>query len=267
MKTNGRPYVFNGESPMWNGILKQRLALVTGAGQGNGKAIALGMAAAGARLVVADINVATANEAAGEIRRNGGEAWGFALDVSDRDACGSLAKRVEDEIGAIGILVNNAGVLCRGGMSDSASTSNWDRTIAVNVNGPFNVVSAFLPQLRQTKGAIINIGSIQSFVAAPNSPAYTASKGAVLQFTKALASELAKDGIRVNGIAPGIIATAMSESTRADQAKLDGFLRHVPMGRVGQPEELVGAAVFLACPAASYITGVMLPVDGGYLTM
>jgi NAD(P)-dependent dehydrogenase (short-subunit alcohol dehydrogenase family) len=175
--------------------------------------------------------------------------------------------RIAEGIGAVGIVVNNAGVLLRGGISDSATDSNWDRTIAVNVNGPFNIVSAFLPQLRQTQGAIINIGSIQSFVAAPNSSAYTASKGAVLQFTKALAAELAPDGIRVNGIAPGIIATPMTESTRADQAKLEGFLRHVPMRRVGQPEELAGAAVFLASPLASYITGAMLPVDGGFLTI
>lgn len=252
---------------MFSGALQGRIALVTGGGQGNGKAIATGMAAAGATVVIADMNARTAESAAAEISRSGQKASAFALDISDRTACHALAQRIHKEVGQISILVNNAGILLRSSMSEATNETNWDRTVSVNITGPFNVASAFLPHLRDTKGCIVNIGSIQSFVAAPNSAAYSASKGAVLQLTKALAAELAPHGIRVNGIAPGIIATAMSEVTRADETKLEGFLRHVPMARVGQPEELAGAAVFLASDHASYITGAMLPVDGGYLTM
>jgi NAD(P)-dependent dehydrogenase (short-subunit alcohol dehydrogenase family) len=252
---------------MFGEVLKGRIALVTGAGQGNGKAIALGMAQAGARVMIADLNGTTSEATAREIKATGSQSAGFALDVSDRAACLALADRIAKEVGPLEILVNNAGVLFRGALVEAESASHWDRTMSVNVNGPFNVTSAFLPQLRQTRGCIINIGSIQSFIAPPNTAAYSVSKGAVLQLTKALAAELAPHGVRVNGIAPGIIATAMSEVTRSDTAKLEGFLRHVPMGRVGHPEELAGAAVFLASPHASYITGVMLPVDGGFLTV
>jgi NAD(P)-dependent dehydrogenase (short-subunit alcohol dehydrogenase family) len=167
--------------------------------------------------------------------------------------------------GEVSILVNNAGILLRGSVDRDAADDEWDRTLQVNVTGTYNMVRAFLPALKQTKGTIVNLGSIQSFVSTPNSAAYTASKGAVLQLTKALAVELAQSGIRVNAIAPGFIETPMTEATRSDPDRLKALLAHTPMRRVGQPDELAGAVIFLASPASSYVTGVMLPVDGGYL--
>jgi NAD(P)-dependent dehydrogenase (short-subunit alcohol dehydrogenase family) len=137
--------------------------------------------------------------------------------------------------------------------------------MAVNLQGTFNVTMAFVEQLKHTRGTIVNIASINSFTAPAGSGAYPVSKGAIAQFTRALASELAPEGVRVNALAPGIIATAMSEPTRADPKRLEAFLTHVPMKRVGEPEELVGPVVFLCSDAASYVTGAILPVDGGYL--
>jgi NAD(P)-dependent dehydrogenase (short-subunit alcohol dehydrogenase family) len=243
--------------------LDGQVALVTGAGRGNGAAIAAGLAQAGATTVIADIDEASAKETASRIVASGGRARGVALDVTDAAACDALAA----EIGALSLLVNNAGVLLRGRLAEDKARANWARTLDVNVNGMFNVTMACLPALRAAKGAIVNIASIQSFIAPPGSAAYSVSKGGVAQFTRALAAELAEDGVRVNAIAPGIIATPMSEATRADPARLEHFLRHVPMRRVGAPEELVGPVLFLLSPSASYVTGAILPVDGGYLTV
>ena len=126
------------------------------------------------------------------------------------------------------------------------------------------MVHAWLPALRQTRGSIINVGSIASFVGVADTLGYSPSKGAIRLFTQSLARELAADGIRVNAIAPGVIETPMTQSTREDQRRLAGFLTRTPLGRVGQPEELVGPVLFLASSLASYINGVILPVDGGF---
>jgi NAD(P)-dependent dehydrogenase (short-subunit alcohol dehydrogenase family) len=157
--------------------------------------------------------------------------------------------------------------LRRGKLTDPAVRSNWTRTLDVNLGGPFNMVVAFLEQLKATKGCVLNVASIQSFVATPNSVAYTASKGGVAQLTKALASELAEFGIRVNAIAPGVIATPMTAGTLADPAKIGALLNHVPLRRHAEAHELAGPATFLCSPLASYITGAILPVDGGYLAV
>ena len=168
-------------------------------------------------------------------------------------------------VGPIRILVNNAGIFLRGNITAPDGRARWDKTMAVNVQGPFNVTTAFVDQLKRTRGSIVNIASINSFTAPAGSGSYPVSKGALAQFTRALAVELAPDGVRVNALAPGIIATAMSEPTRADPKRLEAFLAHVPMKRVGEPEELVGPVVFLCSDAASYVTGAILPVDGGFL--
>jgi NAD(P)-dependent dehydrogenase (short-subunit alcohol dehydrogenase family) len=165
------------------------------------------------------------------------------------------------------VLVNNAGVIRRTPFDAPGYRADWDLTLRVNVGGAVNMVSAFLPQLRATKGRVINLGSIMSFVSSRNNSSYAASKGAVLQLTKSLAAELAGDGIRVNGIAPGVISTPMTEATRRDPQAIERFLGHTPLGRVGEPEELVGPVLFLASRLSTYVTGVMLPVDGGYLAV
>jgi NAD(P)-dependent dehydrogenase (short-subunit alcohol dehydrogenase family) len=245
--------------------LAGRLALVTGAGRGNGAAIARGLGAVGAEVIVTDIDRDAARAIADSIAKEGGKARGFMLDVTDEEGCRKLAQDVSLLVGPIRILVNNAGIFLRGNLLAEDGHERWKKTMAVNVQGAFNVTMAFADQLRRTRGAIVNIASINSFIAPAGSGAYPVSKGALAQFTRVLASELAPDGVRVNAIAPGIIATAMTETTRADPGRLDAFLAHVPMKRVGQPEELVGPVVFLCSDAASYITGAILPVDGGYL--
>lgn len=247
--------------------LSGRLALVTGAGRGNGAAIAQGLARAGASVVATDIDLTAADTTRDAIAASGGTAWSMALDITDAAVCREVAARVAEECGTVSILVNNAGILLRGRLADPDAAERWAHTLDVNVQGPFNVTMALLPALRASRGAVINVASIQSFVAPPGSAAYSVSKGALAQFTRALAAELAADGIRVNAIAPGIIDTAMSAATRADPDRLAGFLAHVPLRRVGQPSELAGPVVFLASNAASYVTGAILPVDGGYLTI
>ncbi len=247
------------------GILDGRVALVTGARRGNGAAIARGLAQAGARVIVTDVDRQMAHDSAEVIAKAGGDARGFALDVTDEVGCRKLAQDIALLIGPVRILINNAGIFLRGGFAGAAGHERWARTMAVNVQGTFNVTMAFLEQLKQTRGAVVNVASTNSFVAPAGSGAYPVSKGAIAQFTRGLATELAPDGVRVNAIAPGIIATPMTEVTRADPARLDAFLTRVPMKRVGQPEELIGPIVFLCSDAASYVTGAVLPVDGGYL--
>lgn len=245
--------------------LDGRVAVVTGAGRGNGAAIARGLAAAGASVVVTDVDAALARQSAAAIVQAGGSARAATLDIRDADACARLAREVESAQGKVSILVNNAGVLLRGRLSDRDVREKWRTTLDVNVDGTFNVTLAFVDQIKATRGSVVNIASIQSFAAPPNSAAYSASKGAVAQFTKALANELAPHGARANAIAPGIIETEMTTETRADPERLRQYLTHVPMRRCGLPDELAGPVVFLCSDAASYITGAVLPVDGGYL--
>jgi len=244
------------------GLLDGKIALVTGAGSGIGEATATAMAEAGARVVTIDINIGAAVRTA---KAAGESAVGFTCDVTDRAACDALAAKVREEIGSIAVLVNNAGIIRRGKVSDANTRRDWDDTLAVNLDGPYNMITAFLDQLRETKGSVINIGSIQSFVALPNSAAYTASKGGVRLLTKALAIELGPMGIRVNAIGPGFTATPLNADARQNPEYMANFTGRIPLGRIGAPEDVALPAVFLASEMARYITGVTLPVDGGYL--
>src|SRR5258707_9848548 len=209
-----------------------RLALVTGAGRGNGAAIARGLAAAGAEVIVTDIDKDAAHVIRESIGKQGGKARGFALDVTDAQSCTKLAQDVALLVGPIRILINNAGIFLRGNLVAPDGRERWDKTMAVNVQGPFNVTMAFIDQLKLTKATIVNIAWINPFPAPAGSGSYPVSKGALAQFTRALAAELAPDGVRVNALAPGIISTAMTEVTRADPKRLETFLAHVPMKRV-----------------------------------
>jgi NAD(P)-dependent dehydrogenase (short-subunit alcohol dehydrogenase family) len=244
------------------GLLDGKIALVTGAGSGIGAAIAAAMASADARIVAVDVNADAAVRTANAV---GGGAVGIACDVADRPSCDALAAKVKGEIGAIAILVNNAGIIRRGTVGDANARRDWDDTLAVNLDGPYNMVTAFLDQLRETRGSVINIGSIQSFVALPNSAAYTTSKGGVRLLTKALAMELGPMGIRVNAIGPGFTATPLNAEARQNADYMANFTGRIPLGRVGTPEDIAGPAVFLASDMARYVSGVTLPVDGGYL--
>ena len=251
------------------GLLDGHIAAVTGAGSGIGEAIALGYAAQGARVIVLDANEAAGAATAAAITTAGGKADSFKLDVTERQSCRAIAAKIETSIGRISILVNNAGINRRNAFTADvdAVTKDWDDIMSINLDGVFNVTHAFLSQLRATKGRIVNIASIQSFmhVRTPNSPAYTTSKHGVLGFTRALAAELGKDGVRVNAIGPGFIETPLNAQVRATNPDLVRiFMEHTPLGRAGKPADIVGPAVFLASDLASYVTGSIIMADGGY---
>ncbi len=170
------------------------------------------------------------------------------------------------------ILVNNAGINRRNSFTadPAAVIKDWQDIISINLDGVFNVTHAFVDQLRATKGRIVNIASIQAFmhVRTPNSPAYTTSKHGVLGFTRALAADLGRFGIRVNAIGPGLIETPLNAQARATNPDLvKTFLDHTPLGRAGQPEDIVGPAIFLASDMSAYVTGSIVMADGGYRTV
>jgi 3-oxoacyl-[acyl-carrier protein] reductase len=254
------------------GLLDQHIAAVTGGGSGIGQAIALGYAKEGAHVVVLDVNGDAAATTAKAIAAAGGKAASFTVDVTQREQCRAVAAQIADQIGRVSILVNNAGINRRNAFTadPDAVIKDWQDVLAVNLNGVFNVTHAFLAQLRASKGRIVNIGSIQSFmhVRMPNSPAYTTSKHGVLGFTRALAAELGKDGVRVNAIGPGLIETPLNEKVRASNPELvKVFLDHTPLGRAGRPADIVGPAIFLASDLSSYVTGAIVMADGGYRTI
>ena len=252
-----------------SGLLDGHIAVVTGGGSGIGQAISLGYAREGAHVVVLDANGEAAEETVKNITAAGGRAASIRLDVTDRDACKEVATGIGARIGQVSILVNNAGINRRNAFTADAEAvvKDWQDIMAVNLNGVFNVTHAFLGQLRATKGRIVNIASIQSFVhvRTPNSPAYTASKHGVLGFTRALAADLGKHGVRVNAIGPGLIETPLNAQARANDPELVKiFMEHTPLGRPGRPEDIVGPAIFLASDLSAYVTGSIVMADGGY---
>src|SRR6478672_5367564 len=253
------------------GLLQNHIAVVTGGASGIGRAIALGYAREGAQVAVLDINSEGAAKTAADIRDAGGKAQYFTLDVTDRMACRAIAAGVAG-LGQVSILVNDAGINRRNAFAadPDAVIKDWQDIMAVNLNGVFNVTHAFLSALRATKGRIVNVASVQSFmhVRTPSSSAYTTSKHGVLGFTRALAAELGKEGVRVNAIGPGLIETPLNAAVRAnDPGLVKIFLDHTPLGRAGKPEDIVGPAVFLASDLSAYVTGSIVMADGGYRTI
>lgn len=241
------------------------VAVITGGAAGIGRATALAFASRGARVVLIDIEAEGLAATAADIRAQGGTVLTRCSSVADEQAMGAAADEVARAFGRCDVLVNNAGVLLRGSFMGPDASLQWRRTLDVNLSGAFYASRAFLPLLQARAGCIVNVASIHACVAVENSAAYTASKGGLKQLTQALALELAPLGIRVNAVAPGSIETAMTAVTRTDPAATSKFLERVPLRRAGQASDVVNAVQFLASDLASYVTGVTLPVDGGYL--
>ena len=243
-------------------MLEGRVALVTGAGKGIGRAIAIELAAQGARVVV---NYNGSEEKAMEtvrlIEEAGGEAWAVKCDVSDFDSCGELAKKVTEKYGGVDILVNNAGIT-RDGLIMRMSEEDYDTVLDTNLKGAFNTIRHFSPGfLRRRSGKIINISSVSGVLGNAGQANYSASKAGLIGLTKSVARELASRGICVNAVAPGFIETDMTKgmSDRAREAALDS----IPMRRTGTVEDIARTVAFLSDDASDYITGQVLCVDGG----
>jgi NAD(P)-dependent dehydrogenase (short-subunit alcohol dehydrogenase family) len=253
---------------MYNPIdLSNRNILVTGAGSGIGRATAILAAKCGARALVTDVNLANAEETAAQIQQAGGSSSAYALDVADAAQSVRLAQTIQERHGDVSGLVNNAGVSLGDQLGNVDFGEKWLRTMAVNVNGPMFVLNAFLDQLAKTRGAVVNVSSGTAFAAKSKSvsPAYVASKGAVRALTQALALHLAPSGIRVNAVAPGFVATTMTEARRKAPELNDAHIARIPLGRVGDPAEIGVQIVMLLSNAASFMTGTTIVVDGGSL--
>jgi glucose 1-dehydrogenase/3-oxoacyl-[acyl-carrier protein] reductase len=248
-----------------------RSALVTGAGSGIGRGIAHRLAAEGAKVAVLDVDAQTADEVATSIRSAGGEAAPVVADVRDRDAVRRAVGAAVDAFGGLDLLVNNAGLVTMSGFDD-VTDEEWDLVMDVNCKGQFIVTQEALPHLKNStrQPAVVNISTVEAEVVVSSSGSaqvhYNASKGGVKMLTKALAAELSRHGIRVNAVAPGPVATGFIPGVSHDDAGVRAFLdERLLIKRSGRPEDVAAAGSFLLSDDASFITGVQLPVDGGWL--
>ncbi|AFL90030.1 3-oxoacyl-(acyl-carrier-protein) reductase [Terriglobus roseus DSM 18391] len=241
--------------------LEGRVALVTGASQGIGRAIALELAKAGATVALAARNEGKLAEVKAEIEAAGGTAEAFALDVSNEEAIKAGAKDILAKLGAVHILVNNAGVT-RDGLVLRMKSADWDDVLTTNLKGAFLLTQALLqPMMKARWGRIINISSVNGELGAPGQANYAASKAGLIGLTKSLAREFASRNITVNAVAPGFIETDMTHVLTEDQKK--AMLGAVPLGRAGTVDDIAAAVRFLAGEESSYITGHTLDVNGG----
>lgn len=251
--------------------LQDKNAIITGAGSGIGRALAVGLAREGARVVSADLNLSAAQQTADHIRTAGGVALALAVDVSQRSQVEALVSAAIEAWGRIHILVCSAGTATLRHFLDLPE-EEWDQVMNVNLKGLYLCGQAVARHMAQAGGgSIINVTSQVSDIAQPDGAHYYASKGGGRQLTKAMAIDLARFNIRVNALAPGLTNTGMTKSTQANGEELwtyrQKILDHIPLGRPAKPEEMVGAAVYLASDESGYMTGASLIVDGGYTAM
>ncbi len=245
--------------------LEGRIALVTGGAEGIGLAIARRLASAGARTAIADLNASVLMESTAALRGEGLEAAGFAADVSSTESVAELVRAVQAHWGAVEILVNNAGIT--GGSTEvrDFDPDVWDQVFAVNARGVFLCCRAVLPGMEALgRGRIVNVASIAGKEGNPRLSAYSASKAAVIGFTKSLAKEVATQNILVNAISPAVIQTRILD--QVSQATRDYMISRIPMGRVGQPEEVAALVHWLASDDCSFTTGQCLDISGGRAT-
>jgi 3-oxoacyl-[acyl-carrier protein] reductase len=241
--------------------MSDRVAFVTGASRGIGRVIALTLSREGFDIVVASPEVENNEKVAGEIRAAGGQAITCDLDVSSPDAVKQVFSTVLQDKGRIDVLVNNAGIT-RDGLAMRMKQADWDLVLKINLHGAFNCIQQVLPgMMRNRWGRIVNIASVVGQAGSPGQANYAASKAGLIGLTKALAQEIASRGVTVNAVAPGYIATDMT-AVLPEEVK-QKILASVPMGRMGQPEDVARAVKFLASEDASYITGQVLAVNGG----
>ncbi len=241
-----------------------KVALVTGGASGMGAAHVRALAREGATVAITDIAADTAAQLAAELRAAGSEVSFHRHDVTDPMSWLDVVADVEQAYGPIDVLVNNAGVQVRSAGIE-ADEREWDAVTAVNQRGVFLGMRAVIPgMLRQEGGSIINIASVAALVGLRGSIPYQGSKAAVLGLTRGAAVTYGRDNIRVNAICPGLVVTGMTETASADA--VDAMKTQIPLGRDGRPEEISAGVVFLASDESSYITGVALPIDGGYVT-
>lgn len=247
--------------------LSGRVAIVTGGCSGIGQAMAAGLARYGARIVVASRDIAKCDAAAQALQESGAEVLAIATDVSEAVQAGRLVEQTRERWGRVDILINSAGV-SQGVPALEMTVEEWRRVLSIDLDGAFFCCQAAGRVMKEAgRGSIINITSLSGMLGYANQSAYCAAKGGLTMLTRALAVEWAQYGIRVNAIAPTWFYSPMSKKTLDDPAKLADKLKAIPLGRVGQGDDIAGAAVFLASDAAKYVTGHILSVDGGKLAL
>ncbi|MBI2949949.1 MAG: 3-oxoacyl-[acyl-carrier-protein] reductase [Verrucomicrobia bacterium] len=241
--------------------LVNQIAVVTGAGRGIGRAIALKFASEGADVVCVSRTAENSEKVAGEIRALNRKAWAYAVDVADSGAVAAAAEKILTETNRVDVLVNNAGVT-RDGLVVRMKDDDWDTVLNTNLKGAFAFTRALARGfLKQRSGRIINVASVIGLMGNAGQCNYAASKAALIGFTKSIARELASRGVTVNALAPGFIETDMTAGLNEESRQ--ALLARIPLNCLGQPEDIANAALFLASPAARYITGQVLTVDGG----
>lgn len=247
-------------------LIKDKIALVTGAGRGGkgiGRSICLKLASEGAKICIVDYNLSDAELVANEVIANGGEAFALGGSVSNIDDCENWVSSVVEKWGKLDILVNNAGIT-RDNLIIRMSEDEWDMVIDTNLKGVFNCTKAALKQMtRQRSGKIVNMASVMGIIGNAGQVNYSASKGGVIAITKTTAKEYGKRGISANAIAPGFIQTVMTEEM-SEEAKKKAA-ETIPLQVLGTPDNVADAVLFLSSPMSDYLTGVVLPVDGGMI--